>query len=183
MASGETPLGGQRDREILQRRASVLAQPLAGERQQIEQIQIVPFELSGQRFALEAAEVRETLPARELTFLPGLPPAIAGLINVRSRVVAAVDLRPLLQLPPSPAPDAQSLVVAEFEGGEFALLVDAILASRELPLATLRRDMAGLNAHLLRGLLLDDGLALLDLPSVFASLVVNDGPPAPSTLQ
>lgn len=175
MASAEALHGGQTEEEILRRRAQALARPLQNDTRVVEHLHVVAFELSGQVFGVEAAQVRETLAPRELTILPGLPAAVAGLVNIRSRVVPAFDLRPLLQLPPSPAPDTQRLLLAEHERTEFALLVDAIVGSREVPLAMLRREVAGLNQHLLRGLL-DDGLALFDLPSLFASLVVTDDP-------
>jgi purine-binding chemotaxis protein CheW len=173
--SAEAFHGGDSEQEILRRRAQVLARPLPDNTRVAETIHLVAFELSGQLFGLEAAQVRETLGARELTALPGLPATVSGVVNIRGRVVPAFDLRPLLQLPPSAAPEAQRLLLAEYERTEFAILADAIAGLREAPAAQLRREVPGLHQHLLRGLL-DDGLALLDLPSLFASLVVTDEP-------
>ena len=61
-------------------------------------VEVVVVELGGQPFALEAAQVREAVIPRDLTPLPGVPAFVRGLVNVRSRVVPAFDLRPLLRL-------------------------------------------------------------------------------------
>jgi len=161
------------EREVLRRRAAELARRPASPAPASEQLHLVLFELAGQSYALEAAHVRETLARRELAPLPGLPSTVAGLANVRSRVVPAFDLRPLLQLPAAGAEEPPTLVLVEVEHTEFALLADRVAGSREVPLAQLRREVPALNSHLLRGLFAD-GLALLDTPGLLRALAVSD---------
>jgi purine-binding chemotaxis protein CheW len=50
-------------------------------------------------FAVELVRVREVVPAPALTPLPGAPPALAGVFNLRGDVVPLFDLAALLGLP------------------------------------------------------------------------------------
>lgn len=50
------------------------------------------FGVRGRRFACELASVREIVPFGLLTRLPGAPPAVAGVSNVRGSVITVVDL-------------------------------------------------------------------------------------------
>ena len=52
-------------------------------------------------FAVEAAIVKEVLPMRRATRLPGADGAVEGLINVRGRLLTLVDSRRALNYPPS----------------------------------------------------------------------------------
>jgi purine-binding chemotaxis protein CheW len=110
-----------------------------------------------------------------MTPVPLAPPAVLGLINLRGQVVAAIDLRRRLDLPPAvlPGPETDAgggveggvCVVVETEDGLASLLVDAIGdvlevdESRVLPLpATLR----GAPRALATGVLpLDEDLVLI----------------------
>jgi purine-binding chemotaxis protein CheW len=50
------------------------------------------FEAEGRRYACTLGSVREIVPFRGATRLPGAPPAVVGLINLRGRLVTVVDL-------------------------------------------------------------------------------------------
>lgn len=163
----------ERVAEILRQRAQALARPLGIDVSRPETWEVVAFELGGQAFGLAASSVRETVLPREVTRLPGLAPHVRGVVNVRSRVVPALDLRPILQLPPSAAPADEKLLIATHEDTDFGLFVDQVLGLREIAPGSLRREVSGLSDKYLRGIA--DGLVLLDLPALFPDLVVRDG--------
>ena len=87
--------------------------------------------LGDQCFGLPVAQVRDLLAAQPLTPVPLTPvplapPAIIGLLNLRGRVVTAIDLRTCLGMEARAASAETTLVVVE-TGGEFhALMVDAV---------------------------------------------------------
>ncbi|HZE94571.1 MAG TPA: chemotaxis protein CheW [Gemmatimonadales bacterium] len=55
--------------------------------------------------AAEVEQVREILPRLPTTRIPGAPPVVAGLVNVRGTLVTVVEgWRALGQVPPSPPP-------------------------------------------------------------------------------
>lgn len=62
----------------------------------INQIDIVEFELSGGRYAMDIGMVREVVEMLPITPLPRTPPYIIGIINLRGEVTHVIDLGVLL---------------------------------------------------------------------------------------
>jgi purine-binding chemotaxis protein CheW len=70
--------------------------------------------------------VRDILGEHAITRIPLAPTEIAGSLNLRGRIVTAIDLRRRLRLPPAPADQPRMSVVAEQGGELYALLVDQV---------------------------------------------------------
>ena len=70
--------------------------------------------------------VRDILGEHTITRIPLAPAEIAGSLNLRGRIVTAIDLRRRLRLPPAPADQHPMSVVAEQGGELYALLVDQV---------------------------------------------------------
>lgn len=107
----------------------------------------VTLVLAGQGFAIPVAQIRDVLRRQATTPVPLAPRAVAGLVNLRGRVVTAIDLRARLGLPPrDDAADATHLVVEH--GGElYALIVDTVgevvqIAEERLERVPVRLDPA-----------------------------------------
>jgi len=84
------------------------------------------FTVAGRQFGLDVARVQEVLRPQPMTSLPLAPPAVRGLLNLRGRIVPAVDLRVVLDLAAdgTPAPGGHLVV---FDGeSPVSLTVDAI---------------------------------------------------------
>lgn len=79
--------------------------------------------------------VRDVLTAQAITRIPLAPPEVAGSLNLRGRIVTAIDLRRRLGLPPRPEGAAGMNVVVEREGELYSLLVDHVGEVVPLPLA------------------------------------------------
>ncbi len=84
-------------------------------------------EVRGQLFALDASFLREVIPARGATRIPGAPALVKGLINLRGSliVVADVALR-LLGADAGRSPDDGSVVLVEVEGKTIGLAVQDV---------------------------------------------------------
>ncbi len=109
----ETNLKLDQELEILRNRARRLARVSANEvassaietlensaaRGANADFEVVEFLVAGQHFALETVFLREVTSMKELTSLPGTPAWIRGIVNVRSQILAVVDLRPFFNLP------------------------------------------------------------------------------------
>jgi purine-binding chemotaxis protein CheW len=80
---------------------------------------------SGTLFAVEQSLVREIVPARQITRLPGAPPAVRGLLNVRGTLVTVVDLATRFGRGRALADDA-SVVIAVTASRTLGLLVDDV---------------------------------------------------------
>jgi purine-binding chemotaxis protein CheW len=88
---------------------------------------VVAIRLGNQDFGVPVMQVRDVLCRQQLTPVPLAPRAIAGLLNLRGRIVTAIDLRPRLGLPAQAlANDASHIVVVENGGGLYALIVDGV---------------------------------------------------------
>lgn len=64
-------------------------------------VRLVAFRVADMVFAVEAAIVKEVLPMRRATRIPGAGAAVEGLINVRGRLLTLVNARRALNYPPS----------------------------------------------------------------------------------
>lgn len=80
---------------LFSRRAEALAAPPPAAAP-ADAVEALVFALGGEHYAFPTHQVREVRPLDRLTPLPSAPPFVAGLMNVRGRVVPVVDLRPLL---------------------------------------------------------------------------------------
>lgn len=88
--------------------------------------QYATFEVADQLFGVDVSKVQEVLRFHEYTRVPLAPTAVGGLFNLRGQVIAAVDLRVQLGLPPRNM-DEPSMNVIVSEGEEWiSLLVDHI---------------------------------------------------------
>ena len=88
--------------------------------------QFATFEVAGQLFGVEVHTVQEVLSYSEYTPVPLAPPAIGGLFNLRGQVIAAVDLRVQLGLPPRDLDGPAMNVIVRTEDESVSLLVDRI---------------------------------------------------------
>jgi purine-binding chemotaxis protein CheW len=88
--------------------------------------QFCTFFVNGLFFGVDVLSVQEVLCSQPMTRVPQAPEVIEGLINLRGQIVAAIDLRRRLELPPRAGNrPAMNLVVHAAEG-QVSLLVDEI---------------------------------------------------------
>ncbi len=91
-----------------------------------QQRALVTLTVAGQLCGVPVMEVRDILGEYPLTRVPLAPPEIAGSLNLRGRIVTAIDLRRRLRLPPAPDRTRRMSVVSEQAGELYALLVDEV---------------------------------------------------------
>jgi purine-binding chemotaxis protein CheW len=87
----------------------------------------VIFRLGAGRYGVSAPLVREVQALAGYTPLPGTPPFVLGLINLRGRLLAALDIRPLLGSAASPPSPGAALLIVSASGIEVGLLVDEVI--------------------------------------------------------
>lgn len=98
--------------------------------------QLVTMIVDNQLFGIPILQVQDIVEASSITPVPLAPSAIAGVLNLRGRIVTVIDLRKLLGNNEEVAWDSQMGVTVEHKGDLYTLLVDAIGDVRTLP----RRD-------------------------------------------
>ena len=80
----------------------------------------------GQLFGPRLERVRDVFVPRGLSQVPLAPPEVAGLLNLRGRIVTAIDLRRRLGLPPRADGGAPVAVGIEERGELYGLIVDQV---------------------------------------------------------
>lgn len=85
----------------------------------------VMVRLCDQLLGLPVLRVHDVIRLQALTRVPGSPPMVAGVMNLRGRIVTAIDLRARLGLPPREGGRPMCMVI-EHGGQPYALVVDAV---------------------------------------------------------
>ncbi|MHB9053767.1 MAG: chemotaxis protein CheW [Thermoleophilia bacterium] len=86
----------------------------------------VVFSLAGETFAVEIGRVREIIRIPKVTWVPGAPELIRGVINLRGNVVAVLDLAAVLSLPPTVETPSSRIIIAESGDQVAGMLVDSV---------------------------------------------------------
>ena len=87
---------------------------------------LVSVTVAGHLFGIPVEHVRDVLPPQRLTRIPLAPPEVAGMLNLRGRVVVAIDLRRRLGFVPAPTETQAMFVVVEHEDEFYSIVVDAV---------------------------------------------------------
>lgn len=82
--------------------------------------------IADQLFGLPIARVQDVFVPDRVTRIPRAPPEIAGVLNLRGRIVTAIDMRRRLDLPPRGEQQRMMAVSVEQGGESFGLLVDSV---------------------------------------------------------
>ena len=89
-------------------------------------VSFVTFEVAGQMFGIAVTRVQDILTPDAIAPVPGGPPEVQGLINLRGRIVTVIDLRTRLGLARDGAPENGMCVTVENDGEASTLFVDRI---------------------------------------------------------
>ncbi|WP_262299124.1 chemotaxis protein CheW [Microvirga sesbaniae] len=91
-----------------------------------KQMEFVTVTVAGQLLGLPISRVHDVFVVSEMTTVPLAPGEIAGLLNLRGRVVTAVSLRRRLGLGDSTSVERRMAVGLENHGEAYGLLVDEV---------------------------------------------------------
>jgi purine-binding chemotaxis protein CheW len=88
--------------------------------------ELVTVTVGGQLFGIPVLQVRDVLGAQRITRIPLAPAEIAGSLNLRGRIVTAIDLRVRLGLAAAADRDGRMSVVVDHGGELYSLLIDQV---------------------------------------------------------
>ncbi len=82
--------------------------------------------ISDQTFGIPVLQVQDVLREQEVTKIPLASPEVAGSLNLRGRIVTAIDVRRRLGLPAREENDHNMSVVVEHKDELFSLIIDSV---------------------------------------------------------
>jgi len=149
-----------------------------------DEVQLVTMHVDGQLFGIPILKVQDIVEPERITPVPLAPGAIAGVLNLRGRIVTVIDMRRVLAAR-GDFEDGQSLmsVTVDHKGDLYTLLVDAIGDVRSFPVSTYEKPPTTLDENLKRvcsGILrLEDALlVVLDVDRILSEETLARTPPA-----
>lgn len=107
-------------------------------------IELLEFRLGRESYAVETRHVGEVVPLTELAPVPCTPPFILGVVNVRGRITAVIDVPRFLELPARGLTDLHHVILVRNKERELGLLADVIVGVRQQPLDTLQPALPAL---------------------------------------
>ncbi|HSW58092.1 MAG TPA: chemotaxis protein CheW [Dehalococcoidales bacterium] len=88
--------------------------------------QLVVFTLAEESYAVDINMVKEIIQMQPITRVPGTPPSVEGVINLRGSVIPIVDLRKRFQLKTIERNKDTRIVVVACKGSEVGVIVDSV---------------------------------------------------------
>lgn len=89
-------------------------------------LQLVGFRNGAEFFGVPINKVREIVRVPEITPVPDMPEFLKGVINLRGRIVAVVDMSKRLGTSGSGAKKANRVLILEIDGSLTGLIVDSV---------------------------------------------------------
>ena len=163
---------------IFRARARALAQEPASRAAAENYLEVLEFVLAYERYALETVYVREVYPLKEFTPLPGAPPFILGIINLRGQILAVINLKRFFNLPDKGLSDLNKVIVLRQGNLEVGILADAVAGVRTIPAPEVQAPLPtleGLSPDYLKGLT-REALIVLDAEKILTDprLIVHE---------
>jgi purine-binding chemotaxis protein CheW len=120
--------------------ANSTASKAAGRGADDGQHDFVSFSVTGQLFGIPVLKVQDVLGSQRITRIPLAPREVAGSLNLRGRIVTAIDLRLRLGLDPRENGQTSMSIVVEHHGELYSLIVDSVGEVLSLDAASYERN-------------------------------------------
>ena len=143
---------------VLRARARALAQEPTRDAPAQEELELIEFIVADERYAVESCHVDEVHPLKELTPLPGTPPFVLGIVNIRGLIFSVIDIRKFFELPDGGLSDLNKVIVLRDRAMAFGILADRVEGSGRLARSRLQASLptfAGIREQYLKGLTAD----------------------------
>jgi purine-binding chemotaxis protein CheW len=113
-------------------------------------VEYVTAKIGNQLFGLPISRVQDVFAPQRLTLVPLAGAEIAGLINLRGRIVTMIDMRRRLDLKAKDDGSRMMAIGVEYKGESYGLLIDEIGEVVKLPAGSREDNPINLDAGLAR---------------------------------
>jgi purine-binding chemotaxis protein CheW len=95
--------------------------------------QLVVFTLGSESFAVDINTVKEIIKLQPITRLPGTPPSVEGIINLRGSVIPVIDLRKRFSMDKTERGKETRIVVVACGNSSVGVIVDSVAQVMRIP--------------------------------------------------
>lgn len=109
-----------------------------------ERVKVMIFLSGGNRYAFYGDNIKEILPLCDISWVPGLPEYLPGLINIRGDIESVIDIRLFLG---EEKADPLKSHIAMAKCGDFhsGIMIDSIEDVVDIPLSSIKPPLSTLN--------------------------------------
>jgi purine-binding chemotaxis protein CheW len=109
---------------------------MAEKKNGVEQ-QLVVFTLGNESYAVDINTVKEIIQLQPVTKLPGTPPSVEGVINLRGNVIPIIDLRKRFEMDQVERSKDTRIVVVSCGNSSVGVIVDSVAQVLRIPLESI----------------------------------------------
>jgi len=102
-----------------------------------EEVAVVCFYLGEKRYGANVHQVFEAIRMVEITEVPDSPNFVAGIINLRGKVIPVIDLRKRFRIPSTSYTLSNIILAGEIEGKTVGLVVDSVSSVLRIPYSSI----------------------------------------------
>jgi purine-binding chemotaxis protein CheW len=84
------------------------------------------FVLANEEYGFEILKVREIIGMMDTTAVPGMPPYVNGVINLRGKVIPVIDMRSKFGMAPTEHTSETCIIVVDVQGSLMGVVVDKV---------------------------------------------------------
>lgn len=123
------------------------SETMAADGKQLDHNEFVTMTIDDQWFGIPVQNVQDVLGTQNIARIPLAPPEVAGSLNLRGRIVTAIDPRVRLGLPERAADASVMSIVVEHCDDLYSLLIDQVGEVLNLPADRFERNPASLDGR------------------------------------
>jgi purine-binding chemotaxis protein CheW len=144
-----------------------------------ELLELVSFNVGNEEFGVDISYVQEIIRIMQITKVPNAPEFVEGVINLRGRVIAVINLRYKLGLSKIDFDKNTRIIVVEVKGNTVGFIVDAVSEVLRIPANITEAPpeiVSGIDSDFIKsvGKLEDRLLILIDLDKILSVAETNE---------
>lgn len=101
-------------------------------------VQLVVFELDREKYAVEITDVREVIKMPDITPIPNAQEFIPGILNLRGKIIVAIDLEKRFHLAREYPAVPKHVMVTEVDQNDFGIIVDEVSEIVQVPVTKIQ---------------------------------------------
>ena len=91
-----------------------------------EERQLVGFHIAKEEYGIDILQVQEIIREQEITHIPGAPPYMEGIINIRGEIIPVISIRKRFNLPELDKSEASRIIVVNIDDKTLGVSVDEV---------------------------------------------------------